>query len=74
MICPTCHGKGNKWAILTQQYITCSDCNGSGVGYCCDDAGTRSLNQGSVTPKGKGGDDGREPDENTVLGRQGDTG
>jgi hypothetical protein len=49
VICPTCHGKGNDWALLTQQYITCMDCNGSGIAYCCDDAGNRSLNQGRVT-------------------------
>jgi len=47
VICPTCHGKGNKWAMLTEQYITCMDCNGSGTAYCCehyDDVLTHGVN------------------------------
>jgi RecJ-like exonuclease len=32
MICEMCHGKGS--------ILPCPECNGSGVSYCCDTAGS----------------------------------
>jgi hypothetical protein len=39
MRCENCHGNGHKWSQLTQEYLHCMECLGSGIASCCDTAG-----------------------------------
>ena len=41
MICPSCHGQ--------HAYPPCVDCGGSGIGYCCDKAGSNYYVHGEIT-------------------------
>jgi hypothetical protein len=36
MKCNNCHGKGHKWSLLTQEYLLCMECHGSGITSCCE--------------------------------------
>lgn len=36
MRCNNCHGYGQRWSLLTQQYLHCMECNGSGITSCCE--------------------------------------
>lgn len=47
MICEMCHGNGVLYNGLLMELRPCVDCNGSGISYCCDNAGS------SVTPESK---------------------
>jgi hypothetical protein len=36
MKCENCHGHGHAWNMLTQEYLLCMECNGSGIVSCCE--------------------------------------
>jgi RecJ-like exonuclease len=40
MRCENCHGNGHIWSQLTQEYLHCMECLGSGIASCCDTAGS----------------------------------